>query len=349
MDRSVPNPLASDLHYFLECTSALWEEFRGQRVFITGGTGFVGCWLLESFTWANDKLGLNAEALVLTRNYRAFLQKVPHLATHPAIKFQEGELGTFAFPGGRFSCIIHAATETNVRLDNPSPLTMFMSSVDGTRRVLDFARECRAEKFLFVSSGAVYGKQPADLLLVPEDYTGAPALDDLNSAYAHGKRAAEFMALAYAEQHGFSVKIARCFAFVGPYLPLDSGFAIGNFIGDVLSGKPVQVKGDGTPCRSYLYAADLAVWLWTILIKGAAGRAYNVGSENYLSIRELTEVFAEVTPGVDVRIAKTAVAGALAERYVPATKRARLELGLRDSVQLPEAIERTLNWHRCVA
>jgi len=73
------NVITDDLNHVLHYTKPLWEELRGKKIFITGGTGFFGCWLLESFAWANDKLKLNAEALVLSRNPEAFAQKVPHL------------------------------------------------------------------------------------------------------------------------------------------------------------------------------------------------------------------------------------------------------------------------------
>jgi nucleoside-diphosphate-sugar epimerase len=342
---SYPNPLTEDLEHILSHTRDLWDEVRGQRLFITGGTGFFGCWLLESFAWANDKLKLGATAVVLTRYPDAFCKKAPHLAYHPAIQLYQGDVRTFEFPNGEFSHVIHAATETNTQLDDPSPLLLFDTSSAGTRRTLEFARSCGVHKFLLTSSGAVYGKQPADLTHIPEDYCGAPNTTDLNSAYGHGKRTAEFLCTAFASQYGLEVKLARCFAFVGPYLPLDSGFAISNFIRDAMQGGPIQVRGDGTPYRSYLYAADLAIWLWTILFEGRTCHPYNVGSESDLTIKDLAYMVAQVFPGTVVQIAQPAMPDKPIARYVPATYRARSEMGLVALIELAEAIRRTAQWH----
>lgn len=340
------NPLAADLDHVLAHTTGLWEELRGQRIFITGGTGFFGCWLLESFAWANDKLQLGASAVVLTRNLEAFKIKAPHLVSHPAIQFQTEDIRSFEFPKGNFSHIIHAATEASAKLNAEDPLTMFGTVVEGTRRTLEFARHCGAKKFLLTSSGAVYGRHPSEPTHIPEEYGGGPDPTDPHWAYGEGKRAAEMLCALYAKQHGLEPKIARCFAFVGPYLPLDSHFAIGNFIRDGLRGGPIRVNGDGTPFRSYLYAADLAVWLWTILLRGQTLRAYNVGSEMELNIRDVARlVVGGFKPAIDVSFALDPKPGAPVERYVPATKRAHTELGLEQHVQLPEAIFRTVRYY----
>jgi nucleoside-diphosphate-sugar epimerase len=341
------NRLVADLDHILEHTRDLWEELRGERIFITGGTGFFGCWLMESFAWANDRLGLHASALVLTRNLEAFRKKAPHLADHPAIQFQTGDVQTFIYPAGEFHFVIHAAMETNVNLSNPDALAYFDSAIIGTRRVLDFAYSKKVKKFLLISSGAVYGQQPTDLANLTEEYTGAPLPYETHLAYGHGKRAAEFLCGVYFEMHNINIKIARCFSFSGPYLPLDSGFAIGNFIQNAMKGEPIRLNGDGTPYRSYLYAADLAIWLWTVLFRGRDGGVYNVGSENAISIAALADVIRNnVAPRSEIKIARQPVIGQPVQRYVPSTLRVRQELGLQEWIGLEEGIRRMVKWNR---
>jgi dTDP-glucose 4,6-dehydratase len=338
------NPLAADLDHVLAHTSRVWEKLHGERLFITGGTGFVGCWLLESFVWASDRLDLGASAVLLTRDPEAFHRKAPYLASHPAIALHRGDVRTFQAPPGQFSTVIHAATPSGSRVNEDDPAEMLDIVIGGTRRTLDFAVACGARRFLLTSSGAVYGKQPADVSHLSEDFGGAPDLGDPRSAYAEGKRVAELLCAITHRRHGLETKIARGFAFIGPYLPLDAHFAAGNFIRDALAGGPIRVAGDGTPYRSYLYAADMAIWLWTILVEGRPCRPYNVGSEVETTIRDLA--FAVARPAAAVHVARDPVPGRPAERYVPSTRRAAAELGLDQLIPLADAIERTLDWYR---
>ena len=338
------NSLARDLDHVLDHTRELWEDLRGERLFITGGTGFFGCWLLESLLRAEERLHLGVEAVVLTRDPDAFRGKAPHLGGHPSVSLQLGNVRSFEFPAGTFSHVIHAATDANAQLNDEKPLLMLDTIVEGTRRALDLAIASGARRFLLTSSGAVYGKQPPEMTHVPEDYPGAPDPLDPRSAYGEGKRMAEHLCALYARSSSLEPKIARCFAFVGPYLPLDIHYAIGNFIRDGLRGGPIVVQGDGTPYRSYLYAADLAVWLWTILLRGKSCRPYNVGSEREINIGALAEVVSQAfTPKPQVRMMKPQMSGKSAERYVPSTQRAERELGLCQAVDLAEAIRRTVS------
>src|ERR1700682_6030950 len=192
------NRLAQDLDNILARTEPLWEELRGQRILITGATGFFGCWLLESFAWANRRLSLNARAAGLSRRPGLLAEKALHLAQDPAIALHAADVRHGDFPHGAFSHVIHAANEASSKLNTESPLVMFDTIVEGTRRALQFSIASSVNRFLFVSSGAVYGTQPPELTLVGESFEGGP--DPLNpaSAYGEGKRAAELLCLLAA-------------------------------------------------------------------------------------------------------------------------------------------------------
>lgn len=330
----------------LSHSGGLLEGLRGARIFITGGTGFFGCMMLEVLLAASTDFGLDLKIVLLTRSAERFRLKARHLASEPSIILLEGDVRTFDFPTGLFTHVIHAATEASVKLAANDPLEMFSTILDGTKRVLEFTRNSGARSLLFTSSGAVYGRQPSELSHVSEEYCGAPDPMDPRSVYGVGKRAAEQLCALYAKQYGIESKIARCFAFVGPYLPLDIHFAIGNFIRDAMAGSAIRIHGDGTPVRSYLYATDLVIWLMTILLRGESGRAYNVGSEREVSIQQLARMVLEVTNSkMGIEILKQPVPGQAPERYIPSTARARLELGLQEHVGLEEAISRTIAWH----
>ncbi len=342
---ALPLP-TEDLDLVLAHTRELWREVRGERIFMTGGTGFFGCWLAESFANANRVEKLAATLTVLTRNPLAFAKKCPHVVSDPAIVLRAGDVRDFVYPDGEFKYVIHAATEASAIQEAENPIEMLTTILHGTERALQFAASHGTQKFLLTSSGAVYGSQPPSITHLTEDYAGAPNQLALSSVYAEGKRAAEMLCAVYGARYGIACKIARCFAFVGPHLPLHAHFAIGNFIRDAMRGHSIQISGDGTPMRSYMYAADLAIWLWTILLRAPSMEAINVGSGQALSILELARtVAAAIGSTAEIHVARPAVPGALRLQYVPSVQKAEKLLGLKCQVGLPDAIQRTAEWH----
>jgi dTDP-glucose 4,6-dehydratase len=327
-----------DLTQIVAQAHEAFEALRGARVFVTGGTGFFGHWLLESLIRANRELELGARATVLTRDAAGFARRSPWIAEDAAITLLKGDVRGSAFPAAEHSHVVHAATDSGGRQQESE---LAEEIVAGTRRVLAFAKATGAARMLYVSTGAVYGRSTT-VLQTPEDFP-MPLLP--HGSYEAAKRMAEELLLA--EEDGPEVVIARCFAFVGPRLPLEAHFAIGNFIGAAMKGEPIRVNGDGTPRRSWMYMSDLAVWLWTMLVRGEAGRAYNVGSDEAYTIAEAARLTAEtLRPGLAVEIAGRPALGAAMNSYVPSVERAREELGLRVAVPLTEALRKTAEWYR---
>lgn len=339
-----------DLDHVLEHTRAVWEQARGARFFLTGATGFFGAWLLESFIHANRALQLGARAVVLSRDPARFLARMPHLCNEPSLEFLAGDIERFDLPDGSFDFVLHGATPTNMEAaQHPAELQRMM--LHGCERVVEFAERCGAQSFLLMSSGAVYGRPAEGITHIPESYRGSPDWLDPEAVYAESKRVCEQMTALLAARSGIPCAIARCFTLVGPHLPLDAHFAIGNFIRDAMSGRTIVVKGDGSPVRSYLYAADLAAWLWTLALRAPKlsenPAVFNVGSSERVSIRELANrVAAAIDPSVRVEILGASQLGAKRVEYVPDVTKAERELGLRTWIGLEDAVQRTAAWAR---
>ena len=337
--------LADDLDAVFARLAPLWPRLAGTRLFVTGGTGFIGRWLLEPLVDANRRLDLGVRATVLTRDPAAFAGRAPHLAADPALRLVAGDVLSLQPDGERYDHVLHAATDASADLNLNDPRRMFDTVLGGTRRALDFAVAAGAGRFFFFSSGAVYGAQPWEATHVGEDWTGGPDPTEPKNAYAEAKRAAEMLCAIYGKQFGLDTVTARIFALLGPLLSLDIHFAAGNFIMDAMAGRVVTVQGAGTAVRSYLYIADLTVWLWTILLAAPAGAVYNTGSEEAVSIAALAQRTAAVLGGPGHRVLGRPDPGWNAGRYVPATARIRSELGVTATIGLDEAIRRTAQWN----
>ena len=321
----------------------VWDALRGKRLFITGGTGFVGCWLLEALVWANQELSLDLSLSVLTRNPDAFIKKAAHLAKNPIVVLIQGDVNSLGNINDSFDIIIHAATDV-VNQDSDF-LTAYNSIVNGSIETLELARRSHATHYLLTSSGAVYGQQPSNITHIPEDYSGAPEPHLIGSAYGQAKRISEWLTHCYAKKIGIHIKIARLFALIGPYLPLDAHFAVGNFIRDGLDQKNIQVSGDGTAFRSYLYAADMVVWLLRILIDGDENATYNLGSDKAISIKDLAETVSDIIYKENkVLVATKPQENSKIQRYVPDVSKAKRTLGLDEYTDLHTSIQKTIHW-----
>jgi dTDP-glucose 4,6-dehydratase len=266
------------------------------RVFLTGGTGFVGSTLIAGAP-------PHARIVVLTRDPDAFRSRSPEVANR--VELHRGDVRTFDFPSGDFTHVIHGASDTRDAIRDAQA-----TIVDGTKRVLDFAR---GKRFLMISSGAVYGAP------------GEP--------YADAKRDAEQLCPRDAV-------IARLFTFIGPYMALDRPFAITAFIRAAMSGEAIRIQQPETR-RSYMFGSDLSRWLWTLVEHGEG--TYDVGSDEVLTMAQLADVVKRiVNPDIAIELGP----GGAASMYVPDIERARRELGLTIDVGIDEAVARTVEWYR---
>lgn len=300
-----------------------------KSLFITGGTGFFGKSILSFLK--RHPFPEETAVTILSRAPERFLEQYPEFSGMPRVQFLAGDVRDFAFPTGTFDAVIHAATPAVTDVPDAEMMSIIL---DGTQHVLEFAKQCGCQKFMFTSSGAVYGPQTAP---VAEDAPCHPV-----TAYGKAKLAAEQMCV----DSGLYTLLPRYFAFVGPYLNRDIHFAIGNFMRDCLANRPIMIHGDGTPLRSYLYADDLVAWLFAILEKGESGRPYNIGSDHALSIREVAETVRSVLHSDNEICVQGRPSLEPPSVYVPDISRIKTELGVTVRTSLKESIVQSVGGAR---
>ncbi len=336
-----------DLTHIINKTKNIWTEVKNKNIFLSGGTGFFGTWILKSFVLANKNFNLNSNILVLTRDPENHKKIHPELHSFDSVKYIKGDIREFEFPKDNFNFIIHGAT-TNARetFNKQDPLVKYDTIVNGTKRILDFATSCNCEKFLLISSGSCYGQIPKEFLNIPENFTGAPLTTDQNfdhTVLGEAKRMAEILSSIYSNQNSIETKIARCFSFVGPYMPLDIHYAVGNFILDVILSKSININGNGKQQRSYMYASDLIIWLLNILFRGKNNTIYNVGSEEKITIYNLAEKVSKLSSEKIKIHVHNQNQETKSNIYIPSTEKIRNDLKLSQEIDLDNAIKKTFN------
>jgi nucleoside-diphosphate-sugar epimerase len=317
---------------------------EGSRLYLSGATGFFGKNLLSLLAYLHHR-GARFRVTALSRSPERFLDEQPWARELRWLEWRQGDV-LHSWPGdGVYDHLLHAATETAAESQRDS-LKLFDQIVNGTRRALEFAANHGVSHVLLCGSGAQYGAIPESFAKgLPESNPMACDPIKSTSAYGEGKRASELLAALHAEKHRVKVVATRCFAFIGPGLPLDGHFAIGNFIRDALKGESIRLASTGAAVRSYLYGADLAVWLLLLLLEAQGVDTVNVGSDRGVRIIELAARVREiVNPTAHVSAGTSELAG---ERqwYVPNIEKAR-SLGLDAWTDLDLAIARTAAWHR---
>ncbi len=307
---------------------------------IIGGTGFFGKSILDGYKRGLLKpWGINL-IYVLARHAQKLKIDAPELMEF-SIKLVNGDIATCTeLPVADY--VIHAAASTDAANYLSRPEVEKRNIQAGTFNYCELAKKFHQKsRIVYCSSGAVYGQQPPDLDMIPEDYCGG-SVDEMSPTkrdYAAAKRDAENAIMEMGKQ-GISVSIARCFAFIGVYLPRDKHFAIGNFIEDGLNKRPIAVKADHYVYRSYMYADDLVEWLMTIAAASNPNcPVFNVGSDEALEIREVARIVADkfTVPLKSAVISKPNV-----DRYIPSIGKIEVQGPLRSKFNLREALDITV-------
>lgn len=305
---------------------------EGKKILMTGCTGFFG----KNIFYHAPYLAQRNKITLLSRAPEKIFSALPHLRKNENLSFISCDIRNFSCKESDYDLIIHSAASFGADVTEKDTYEIIRK---GTENLLSFAKKNpHLEKFLFISSGAVYGRRLTEIQ--SENMPLNPC-----EGYGMGKKEAEEMCM----DSGIPCVIARCFAFAGEFMELDTHFAIGNFISDVLHKRDIVIKGDGTAVRSFLYSGDLVKHLLLLAETVVpSGRIYNVGSDEAVSIRELAEEVAQSCGDFTGKIIteKKYVPGSPLDVYVPDVSRIHLELNTPPTLSLQETIRRTVEFFR---
>ena len=321
---------------------------RGGHLLVTGGTGFMGAWVAEAVACLNDLFCFGLRLTLLARQSAAFRDKAPHLASRSDMVLADKDVQSLVELPEDTQWVIHAAGNPDSRQHATDPLKTARAIMVGTDAVLEACtRLPRLKAALLVSSGLIYGPQPLDVERQTESQFHGVDPSALSAAYIEAKRASETLAAIYRSQHRVPLVIARPFAFIGPYQLLDRPWAVNNFLRDGLAQSPIRVLGDGETVRSYMYGADMAAWLLRMLCGGERGAAYNLGSPEAVTLRDLAGKLGKTGGAREVILGVGGPTAARRSRLVPDVTKAE-GLGLSLCFSLDEAVQRTVRWHRAL-
>lgn len=321
------------------------DELKNQKILVAGGTGFIGSWIAEFVAYLNDNHQFNTSLVILARNTDSFKAEKKHLATRSDIQFISKDIRNINELPEDISYIIHAAASPDNRNHVSNPIETIATITKGTDNLIDSAFNLpNLKKFLYLSSGQVYGKSGSKSGLISESDFGSLDCNKVTAVYPEAKRLAEATCCAYSSQYKIPIVIARPFSFIGPYQSLSKPWAINNFINDALNNKTIRIVGNGEPIRSYMYPADLVVWMLKILINGKINTAYNVGSPLGISLKDVAEKIiniAQTNVNIDIRFNTTD-----ASRYVPDITLCENDLGLKINYNVEETLRRSIAWFK---
>lgn len=337
-----------DVLNIFEMHSQLPEPLRNAHIFITGGTGFLGAWLLELIRGLNDEFDFKVRVTIAGRSMEQFALQYPHLMKRKEFDFLAVDVRNLIEMPHDTTHIIHTAATTNKNFFSTFPTAAFENNIDSTLHVFRMALQLGSiQNIVLMSSSQIYGKQPADVQTIKEESLGSTYSSfDINTIYAESKRACESAASAYITEMKLPISVARPFSFVGPYQSLDLPWAVTDFMNEALKGSPIKIMGDGSTIRSIMYASDFANWILHITAYAKPRAVYNVGSPepvDLLSLAKMIRSNFKNEPQILTSLGNKAMSAG--GSVVPNVDKAKNELQLKITVNLEQAIKRTMEWY----
>ena len=273
-----------------------WEKFRNKTVLVTGATGRLGMYIVETLNYADITWNLNLKIIVMARSKDKMIRVFGETLKFPnIIPIVQDILEPLDYKG-KIDFIFHTAGAASPKDFTDNPVGTLWGHVAGTRNILELAKEKRTVQVFYVSTVEIYGEQKNEAKIKETDM-GALKCDVARACYPETKRLCETMLAAYYKQYNLPYRGVRLCHTFGAGIALDDGRAFAEFLNDVVEGKDIVLQTDGSATRTYTYTPDAVGAMLVAATKGNDGEFYNVANlDNIISIRDLAELIASLDP-----------------------------------------------------
>ena len=267
-----------------------WDKLSGCNILITGATGLIGSCLVEILMSRPNK---DYQVFASGRNEERAMKLFKDFVDDPAFHFFYYDVMKPLEGNETFQYIIYAASYASPNYFATKPVEIIKSNIDGVSNIIDYGINHNLKRFLYISTGEVYGE--GDGRIFTEDFSGYVNPTSPRSCYPSSKRAAETLCISYKVEYGIDTVIARPCHIYGPHFTESDNRVYAQFIRNVLNDQDIIMKSTGEQFRSWCYVVDCASAILYILLKGESGQAYNIADENAnISIKELAKMIAEI-------------------------------------------------------
>lgn len=345
---SPDNPVLQEDIERLAKKAELFSALRGSRVFVTGATGLIGSQVVKTLLSLNRLHGFEIKVAALVRSEEKAKRVFPYASGRTDLELVFGDMGNPLEYEGEIDYIIHGASVTSSKFFVSNPVETIDIAVNGTKRVLELAKEKKVKGMVYLSSLEVYGIPPAECETVSEKDYGYIDPLSVRSSYSEGKRMIECLCVSYAKEYGVPVKIARLSQTFGAGVEYQDGRVFAEFARAVIEKRDIVLHTEGKTVRSYCYTTDAVAAIFTILIKGGVSEAYNVTNmQTAVSIYEMAELVCGLRPETGIRVIKeipedVSGFGYNPEMVIRLNSKKLEELGWEATVGLKEMFERLI-------
>ena len=335
--------ISNDVQEIIGDLKEIIPSLENKSILITGGRGFLGTYFLKTFLGINQLLTSPMQIFVIDN----LITSKDGESQYPNVTFVESDISKKIEINESINYIIHSASIASPPMYRKFPLKTIDVNYQGTRNLLDFARKNNVDGMLFLSSSEIYGDPK--IVPTPESYWGNVSCNGPRACYDESKRLAETVCIIYHQEFKVPVKIARPFNAYGPYLKLDDGRVIPDFFKNAIEKSKIILYSDGTPSRSFCYVSDSIRGFLKVLFYGSSGSIYNVGNDEEVSMKELSEKIKNLVGDVEIVYQKSDDEHYNTDnpqRRVPDLSKIKNELAYLPKITLEEGLKRVYTWYK---